>query len=84
MRRSYLQNKFYKYRTEELSQAFRKQKYYCNRLYKRERRKFYSNLNLNNITDNKKFWNVTKPLFTNKGGCKDNIVLVDGDKNYIR
>ena len=26
MRRSYLQNKFYKYRTEELSQAFKKQK----------------------------------------------------------
>ena len=80
MRRSYLEHKFYKHWTKELSQAFKKQKNYCNRLYKRERRKFYSNLNLNDITDNKMFWNVTKPLFSNKGGGKDNIVLVDGDK----
>ena len=80
MRRSYLQHQFYKYRTEELGHVFKKQKNYCNRLYKRERKKFYSNLNLNDITDCKIFWKTTKPLFSNKGGCKDNIVLIDGDK----
>ena len=35
---------------------------------------------MNNITDNKKFWNTVNPLFSNKGGCKDSIVLVKGDK----
>ena len=80
MRRSYLEKRFYKYRTPSDRQAYKKQKNYCNRLYKRERRKFYANLNLNNITDNKKFWNITKPLFSNKGGGRENIVLVDGDK----
>ena len=79
MRRSYLENKFYKNRSAENSQAYKKQKNYCNRLYKRERRKFYSHLNLKNITDNKKFWSTVNPFFSNKGGSKDNIVLVNGD-----
>ena len=80
MQRSYLENKFYKYRSEEYRMALKRQKNYCNRLYKRERRKYYSQLNLNNITDNKKFWNVMRPLFSNKGGIKDDIVLVKDDK----
>ena len=32
------------------------------------------------ITDNKKFWSTTKPLFSNKGGGRGNIVLVNGNK----
>ena len=55
MRLSHLENKFYKNRTAENNSQFKRQKNYCNRLYKRERRKYYSHLNLKNITDNKKF-----------------------------
>ena len=80
MLRSQLENKFYHYRTEEYRRALKKQKKYCNRLYKRERKKYYSKLNLNNINDNKKFWNTMKPLFSDKGGAKDNIVLVEDNK----
>ena len=80
MRRSYLENKFYKYKTPADNRAYKKQKNYCNRLYKRERRKFYSNLNLNKITDNKMFWNTIKPLFSDKGGSRENIVLIEDDK----
>jgi len=82
MRRSYLEHQFYKHKTTYLQHAYKKQKNYCNRLYKRERRKFYSNINLNDITDNKKFWKITKLLFGDKGGCMDNIVLVE-DKLVI-
>ena len=78
MKRSNLENKFYKYSTEVNRIAFKKQKNYCNRLYKRERRNYYSKLKLNNITDNKKFWNVMKPLFSDR--VKDNIVLVKDEK----
>ena len=80
MYRSYLENKYYKYRTPVHWQAYKKQKNYCNRLYKRERKRYYSNLNLSNITDNKKFWNTVKPLFSEKGRGKENIVLVNGNK----
>ena len=80
MKRSNLENKFYKYSSEVNRITFKKQKNYCNRFYKRERRNYYSKLKLNNITDNKKFWNVMKPLISNKGGVEDNIVLVKDEK----
>ena len=80
MHRSRLQNLFHKYKTPECNIAFKRQKNYCNRLYKKERREYYSNLNLNNITDNRKFWRTVKPLFGDKGGAREKIVLVEGDK----
>ena len=79
MKRSNLENKFYKNRSSENSKVLKKHKNYCNRLYKRERRNFYSHINLNDISDNKKFWSTVNPLFSNKGETKDNIILVCGD-----
>ena len=34
---------------------------------------------MKNITDNKKVWNTIKPLFGDKGGAKEDIVLVEND-----
>ena len=79
MKRSNLENKFYKNRSEPNRRALKKQKNYCNRLYKQERRKYYSQLNLNDITDNKKFWKMVKPLFSNKGGSGESIVFVNNE-----
>ena len=72
MRRSQLQKKVYYHGTEETTQAFNKQKNYCNRLYKRERRDFYNRLDLKKITDNIKFWDTMNPLFSDKGGMRQN------------
>ncbi len=80
MLRSQLQNLWYTYKLPEYHIALKRQKNYCNRLYKRERKKFYSRLNLNDITDNSKFWKTMKPLFGDKGGAKEKIVLVEGDR----
>ena len=80
MDRSRLQNKFFKYGTVESHLAFKRQRNFCNRLYKREKKNFYSNLNLSDITDNKKFWKTMKPLLGGKGGTRDKIVLVEGDR----
>ena len=80
MLRSHLQNKVFRHCTEEYKIALKRQKNYCNRLYKRERKQFYYNLRINDITDNKKFWKTVKPLFGDKGGPRDNIVLVEGNK----
>ena len=80
MRRSQLQKKVYYHGTEENKQAFNKQKNYCNRLYKRERRDFYNRLDLKKITDNIKFWDTMKPLFSDKGGIRDKIVLIEDNE----
>ena len=76
MRRSALENKYHRYRTPEHNLAYKKQKNYCSRLYKKERKKFYANLNLTDITDNRKFWKTIKPLFSNKEPNKKKITLV--------
>ena len=76
MRRSALENKYHRYRTPKHNLAYKKQKNYCSRLYKKERKKFYANLNLTDITDNRKFWKTIKPLFSNKEPNKKKITLV--------
>ena len=80
MLRSQLQNKVFSEGSTAYKNALQKQKNFCNRLYKKERKKYYSNLNLANINDNKKFWKTMKPLFGDKGGIRENIVLINNDK----
>ena len=43
-------------------EIFKKHKNYCNRLYKRERKTFYNNIDLKNITDNNTYL-PTLPLY---------------------
>ena len=45
-----------------------------------ERKNFYSNLNIKNITVNKKVWKNNKPFFSNKGISKTVITLIGGLK----
>ena len=78
--RSRLENKYYKYKTDESRRAYKKHNFFCSRLYKKERRKYYTNLDLRKITDSKKIWRTTKPFFTDKGGGKSDIILIEEDK----
>ena len=79
MTRSSLKNKLYKNFTQENSRAYKKQRNYCGRLYKKERKKYYENLNVKNITDNKVFWKTVKPFLSEKGNTSSNITLVEGE-----
>ena len=80
MRRSQLQNKVFKYGSAVDIYALKKHKNYCNRLAKRERKKYYGSLNEKDVTDNKKFWKTVKPFFTDKGGTRDRIMLLENDE----
>ena len=75
IRRSQLQNKVFKYNRETDRDELKKHQNYVNRLGKRTRKNFYMKLEPNNITDNKKFWRTVGPLFSDKGGIRDKIVL---------
>ena len=66
MRRSHLQNLYFKKKTPEALNEFKKQKNYCSRLYKKERKKYFSELKISDVTDNKRFWKTIKPLFADK------------------
>ena len=78
--RSRLENRYYKTKTDSSLRAYKKQKHFCSRLYKKERKRYYTNLDVKKITD--KFWKTTKPFFSDKGTDKNDIVLIEGDKIY--
>ena len=60
--------------------AYKKQKNFCSRLYKKERQRFFNNLNPLFVTDNKLFWKTIKPFFSNKGNYGSQIKLVEKDE----
>ena len=81
--RSRLENKYYKNKSCESLRAYRKQKNFCSRLYKKERKKYYRELDVKNVTDNKKFWKTAKPFFSDKGTGKTDIILIE-DNNIFQ
>ena len=72
MRRFHLENVYFKKRMSKSLRAYKKQKSYCSRLYKKERKKFFNKLNHSFDNDNKLFWETVKPLFSNKGSSGSN------------
>ena len=47
---------------------------------RKEKKKYYKNLDLKNNTDNKQFWKTMKPLFTDNHNNNRKITLIDGEK----
>ena len=82
MRRSQLETKYYKTRMPDDLKAYRKQKNFVSRLYKKEMKKFYQNLNLKTFIDNKNIWKNIKPLFSEKGPRSQRITIVDGENIF--
>ena len=56
MKRSELATKYHKTKSIEDYNNYKKQRNICSQLYKKERKRLYDNLDVKNITDNKKFW----------------------------
>ena len=83
MRRSNLQTKYFKIRTPESLKKYREQKKYCSRLYRKERKTFFKNLKVSNITENKTFWKNIQPIFSENRKVANKITLVGDNKNII-
>ena len=64
IKRSELATKYLARPNEENQKAFKNQRNFCNRLYKKEQRKYYDNLDLRKITGKRKFWNTVKPFLS--------------------
>ena len=80
MRRSDLEKVYYKSKSEKSFKAYKKQKNFCSRLYKKERKRFFNNLNPSFFTDNKLFWKTNKPFFSNEVNYGSQIKLVEKDE----
>ena len=80
MRRSHLEKVYYKNKSEKSFKAYEKQKYFCSRPYKKERKRFFNILDPCFVPDNKLFWKTIKPFFSNKGSYGSQIKLVEKDE----
>ena len=80
MRGSHLEKVYYKNKSEKSLKAYKKMKNICSRLYKKECKRFFNNLNPSFVTDNKLFWKTIKPFFSNKGNYGSQIKLVEKDE----
>ena len=80
MKRSMLKNKYIKTKTSESLKEYHTQKNYTNRLAKKEKSNFISNLNLASIKGSREFWNIISPLFSNKAGISQQITLIKDDR----
>ena len=80
MKRTRLKNKFIKYRCERNKRAYNAQRNLCVSLVRKAKKEYFDNLDLRNVTDNKKLWETVKPFFTDKGMNHDKIILVEDDE----
>ena len=81
MVRSKLKNKFNKIKTDESKLMYNKQRNKCTSLLRKTKKNYFNRLNPSVITDNKKFWKIIKPLFSEKCFTNENITLIE--KNEI-
>ena len=79
MKRSQLENKYISNSTVENRNKYKKHENFCSKLYKKERKKFYSQLDIKNIADNKLFWKTMKPFLSEKCTYASKISLVHND-----
>ena len=66
MKRSELENKYLKNRTNENLKSYEKQRNFCSKLYKKGTKKYHEMLDLKNVTDKKEFWKTVKPFLSDK------------------
>ena len=78
-----MQTKYFKTKTPESLKKYKKQKNYCSRLYKKERKTFFNNLKVSNITDNKTCCKNIQPIFSENHKVANKITLVWDNENII-
>ena len=80
MARSTLRNKYLKLPTDINNAAYKKLRNYCVKLFKTDKKKYYNNLDITSITDNKNVWKTVKPCFSDNLIGQQKIVLIENDE----
>ena len=80
MFRSRLKNNFNKKRSDENWDNYKKQRKFCVKLLHQTKEKYFSDIIVKSISDNKKFWKTIKPFFSNKGLNTNNMMLVENNQ----
>ena len=70
MIRSNLKNIYLKKRNDTNWTNYKKQRNFCTNLLRNTKKDYFSNLNVKELNDNKKFWKIVKPFFSDKVRAK--------------
>ena len=66
MHRSKLKNTYNKNKSDEDHKAYKRQRNRCVKLLRNAKNSYFRNIDLSNLTDNRKFWKAIKPVFAYK------------------
>ena len=80
MNRSRCKNAYYKNKTVDKWEKYRKLRNDCVKLTKKVKREYFERLKINSVNDNKIFWQTVKPFFTDKNKKNGKIVLVEDNR----
>ena len=80
MTRSRLKNKFNKNSSAKNWSSYKKQRNFCLKLLRQTKEKYFNNISVKKVSDNRTFWKSVKPFFSNKGLNSNNILLVEGNE----
>ena len=81
MKRSRLRNRFLEDKSLENRMLYTQQRNPSGSLLRKTKIRYDANPNKNKILDNKRFWKVVKPLFSDKSISGDKINLTENDEN---
>ena len=66
MHRSRLKNIYIHKRNDKNLENYEKQRNFCYYLLRKTKTEYFKNLNVKDLSDNRKFWKTVKPYFSNK------------------
>ena len=78
--RSNLKNTYLKKRNNTNWSNYKKQRNFCTNLLRTTKKEYFSKLNIKEISDNKKFWKIVKPFFSDKGLNSGKMLLSENDQ----
>ena len=79
MQRAKLRNKFLKDPSAANKFSYNKTRNWCISLLRKEKKKYFANLNEKDITDNKKFWQTIKPFLSEKTKLGEKNTLIENE-----
>ena len=77
MKRSKLRKKFLKSRNLSDRKTYTSQRNICKKLLKNTKTTYLNNLDVSNVTDNRRFWKTVVPLFSTKFSKSEKIKLTE-------
>ena len=69
-----------KKRSDKNWDNFKKQRNFCVKLLRQTKEKYFSDIIVRSISDNKRFWKIIQPFFSNKDLNTNNIMLVENNE----